>query len=171
MRPTPHCWFPTLALLVLCGCKSASDLRGPKATDPLDGYEDHLARTGTDAEIYWGPKQNLLFSEYKTLQEAHIQLGKRLDQVLVENQDLKTQLDRDGSSLQKERTLRAQAEAETELLRQRGRELEARILGLSIEKAKLEQQILQAKIDALRQLLEQEGPAAAEAAPAPPRSR
>ena len=118
----------------------------------------------------WGPKQNLLLSEFKTLKEAHSQLLRRTDQLVAENQNLKTQLGNEGATLQQEKALRAQAESETESLRQRRRELEARILGLSIEKAKLEQAHLQAKIETLRQTLEQTAPAPVEAA-APPRSR
>ncbi len=82
-------------------------------------------------------------------------------------QNLKNQLGNEGSALQKEKALRAQAEAETEQLRQRRRDLEARILSLSIEKAKLEQQNLLAKIDALQQTLDQSPTEAVEAAAAP----
>ncbi|HEX6812197.1 MAG TPA: hypothetical protein VF384_11280 [Planctomycetota bacterium] len=172
MSPTHlRCWFPALTLLLLCSCQSGPDQRTPRTADRSDRNESHLARSGTDAELYWSPKQNLLFSEYKTLQELHSQLEKRHDRLLAENQNLKAQLEREGSNLHKERSMRAQAEAETTLQQQRGRELEARILGLSIEKAKLEQQILQARIDALRQQLPQDAPAAAEPAPAPPRDR
>ena len=165
MSPTPIRLLPTLALLLLCGC-NAAESRKHKATDP----PDHLARTATDEEIYWGPKQNLLFTEYKTLQDSHVALEKRADQLNAENQSLRAQLDREGGNLQRERTMRAQAEAETEALRQHGRELEARIVELSIEKAKLEQQILLAKIEALRQLLD-DHPASAQPASAPPRGR
>ncbi len=175
MSPTqPRSWFAGLALLLLCSCQSASNLLfEPKATDPLDGYQGSLAQAGINTEMDWGPKQNLLLSEFKTLKETHVRTEKRLDQVLAENQNLKSQLSSEGSTLQKERALRAQAEAETELLRQRRRELEARILSLSIDKAKLEQQNLLTKIDALRQSMEQVNPAPVEAAaPAsPPRSR
>ena len=157
-----------LALLSLCGCRSASELIfEPKATDPLDGYEGSLAQAGINTEMDWGPKQNLLLSEFKTLKETHSRLEKRLEQMLAENQNLKNQLGSEGSALQKERALRAQAEAETELLRQRRRDLEARILSLSIEKAKLEQQNLLAKIDALQQTMEQSPTEAVEAAATP----
>ena len=173
MRPTSSRLLPTLVLLLLCGCHAAES-RKPGTAEP----GSHLTRTSTDTEVYWGPKQNLLFTEYKTLQDIHVQLEKRADQLHAENQNLKAQLDREGSNLQKERTLRTQAEAETESVRQHGRELEARIVELSIEKAKLEQQILLTKIEALRQLLDEE-PATAQPAlqpapqpaPAPPRGR
>jgi chromosome segregation ATPase len=164
MPPTPRL-LPILALLLLCGC-NATESRKHNAADP----PDPLARSSTDEEIYWGPKQNRLFTEYKSLQDTYVALGKRADQLQAENQNLRSQLDREGGNLQKERSMRAQAEAETESLRQHGRELEARIVELSIEKTKLEQQILLAKIEALRQLLDEQ-PAAPQPASAPPRGR
>lgn len=174
----PHrrrCWFALLApfvLMPIAGCRSASDLLyEPAATDPLDGYKGSLAEAGINTEMDWGPKQTLLLSEFKALKEAHTQLLRRADQLVAENQNLKTQLGTEGTSLQKEKALRAQAEAETETLRQRRRELEARILSLSIEKAKLEQAGLQARIETLRNTLEQAAPTPAEAAAPPPRSR
>jgi hypothetical protein len=161
-----------LACLLFGSCQSASDLIfEPKATDPLDGYEGSLAQAGINTEMDWGPKQNLLLSEFKTLKETHARLDKRLEQVLAENQNLKNQLSNEGSSLTQERALRAQAEAETELLRQRRRELEARILSLSIEKAKLEQLNLLAKVDGLRRSLEPAATGAAEASAPPPGDR
>ncbi len=172
MIPRLRSWFAPLALLLAAGCQSATDLLyEPAATDPLDGYKGSLAEAGINTEMDWGPKQSLLLSEFKTLKEAHTQLLRRTDQLVAENQNLKTQLGSEGASLQKEKALRAQAESETESLRQRRRELEARILGLSIEKAKLEQAHLQAKIETLRQTLEQTPQAPVDAAAPPPRSR
>lgn len=159
-------------LVGLCSCRSPSDLIfEPKATDPLDGYEGSLAQAGINTEMDWGPKQNLLLSEFRTLKETHARTEKRLEQLMAENQNLKNQLGSEGSNLQREKALRAQAEAETEQLRQRRRELEARILGLSIEKAKLEQQNLLAKIDALQQSMEQTHTETVEAAATPPGHR
>lgn len=161
-----------LVLALLGGCQSASELIfEPKASDPLDGYEGSLAQAGINTEMDWGPKQNLLLSEFKTLKETHTRLERRLEQVLAENQNLKNNLQNEGSALAQEKALRAQAEAETELLRQRRRDLEARILSLSIEKAKLEQLNLLAKIDNLRRSLEPATTGTAEAAAPPPGNR
>ena len=173
MSPTRVAVGPCLLLtLLLAGCQSASELIfEPKASDPLDGYQGSLAQAGINTEMDWGPKQNLLLSEFKTLKETHARLEKRLDQVLAENQNLKNNLQNEGSSLQQEKALRAQAEAETELLRQRRRDLEARILSLSIEKAKLEQLNLLAKIDNLRRSLEPATTGTTEAAAPPPGNR
>ncbi|MBX3462709.1 MAG: hypothetical protein KF830_06035 [Planctomycetes bacterium] len=169
-------WSVTAVALALAlatgGCQSAAELIfEPKATDPLDGYAGSLAQAGINTELDWGPKQSLLLSEYKTLKETHARLQKRLDEVLAENQNLKHQVANEGSALQQEKGLRAQAEAETELLRQRRRELEARVLSLSIEKAKLEQLNLLAKIDGLRRSLEPGEAGTAEAAAPLPGNR
>lgn len=153
-----------------CGCTTTPRLMEPIATDPLDGYKGNLAEAGVNTQMDWGPKETHLLSEFKTLREAYSQLEKRLEQLVAENKNLSTRLGNEGSSLQREKALRAQAEAETEMLRGRRRELEARILSLSLEKAKLEQTALVAKIEQLKSTLDQ-NPAPVEAAATPPRSR
>lgn len=156
-------------LLMLGACQGASNLLyEPKPTDPLDGYSGSLAQAGINTEMDWGPKQNLLLSEFKTLKEEHTRLEKRLEQILAENQNLKTQLGNEGKSLQSEKTVRVQAEAQLEQKQQKLREQEATILSLRIEKAKLEQQNLLAKIDMLKQTMDQTVPANVEAAATPP---
>ena len=161
------------ALLWLCACQGAANLLyEPKPTDPLDGYAGSLAQAGINTEMDWGPKQNLLLSEFKTLKEAHGKLERRVEQLLAENQNLTARLSGEAEALQQEKALRAQIEAEAELLRQKRRHLEGRILALSIEKAKLEQVDLEKRIGALTASLEQHAPAPADAAaPAPPRGR
>ncbi len=154
----------SLGLAMLTGCRAAAHLLyEPKATDPLDGYKGSYAEAGINTEMDWGPKQNLLLSEFKTLKEAHQKLERRAEELVEENRTLTKRLANEGGSLQKEKALRSQAEAETEQLRQRRRELEARILSLSIEKAKLEQANLKNRIDALSASLETAGGTPAEA--------
>ena len=173
MSPAIRAFRPSFvaALALLGACASSSGgLMEPKATDPLDGYKGHYAEAGVNTEVDWGPKQNLLLSEFTSLKEAHTKLKARVDQLVAENANLTTRLANEGTSLEREKSLRAQAEAETELLRTRRRELEARILNLSIEKTKLEQANLKAKIDALNIALEQGAPTANTPA-TPPRNR
>jgi hypothetical protein len=162
----------TALLLSLTACKTATNLLyEPPPDDPLDGYKGILSQAGVNTEMDWGPQQNLLLSEFTALRDAHAELQKLTEDLRAENANLKTQLGGEASALQKEKALRAQSEAETELLRQRVREREARLLSLSIEKAKLEQQALQARIDALRTELEPAGQNAVEAAATPPPRR
>ena len=161
-----------LCAFALAGCPTAGDLiYEPEVTDPLDGYRGSLAQAGINTEMDYGPKQDLLLSKYKSLLEEHADLQKERDDLRAENQNLQAQLTGEKTSLQKEKALRAQAEAETELLRQRRRDLEARILSLSIEKAKLEQSQLVGKIEELRASLDAIEANPAEAAATPPRQR
>jgi len=172
MSTHPFRCLCVVALLALPSCRSAADLLyEPKPTDPLDGYAGSLAQAGINTEMDWGPKQNLLLSEFKTLKEEHTRLEKRLEQVLADNQNYKTQLNNEAQSLLREKTTRAQAEAQLELKQQKLREQEATILSLRIEKAKLEQSNLLAKIDALKQTMDQAAPSNVEAAAVPPANR
>lgn len=162
-----------LALGLFAACASQSGgLLEPKATDPLDGYKGSYAEAGVNTEVDWGPKQNLLLTEYTSLKDAHHKLQRRVEQLVAENANLTTRIANEAGALEREKSLRAQAEAETELLRNRRRELEARILNLSIEKARLEQAELKARIDALNAAAAAEAADTAQSPPAaPPRNR
>lgn len=164
--------FAFLLLALLAACKTPADLLyEPAPNDPLDGYKGSLAEAGTNNEMDWGPKQKLLLDEFTELKARERKLEDTVKELRAENQNLQAQLNGETGALQREKALRAQAEAETELLRQRRREYEARILSLSIEKAKLEQAALLTKIEALRSALEPSTTNATEAAAPAPRSR
>jgi chromosome segregation ATPase len=167
------CKFLCVLLLVsLAGCKSTADLiYEPAPDDPLDGQKGSLSKAGTNIEMDWGPKQSHLLDEFTKLKEKERKQDDAVNELRAEKQNLERQLHDETAALQKEKALRAQAEAETESLRERRRELEARILGLSIEKAKLEQATLLSKIEALRAALEPATGNATEAAAPAPRSR
>ncbi|HLQ37735.1 MAG TPA: hypothetical protein VK348_08040 [Planctomycetota bacterium] len=156
-------------LLALPGCRSAMDLLyEPKAEDPLDGTQGSLAKAGVNTEMDWGPKQEQLLTAYKDLKEKEAALRKDLEQERTAKDQLQARLKNQGEALTREQSLRKQAEAETDGLRQKRRELEARILSLSIEKAKLERINLIARIAELQKSLEPAPPDAVEAAaPAP----
>lgn len=172
MLRSPITFTFTLVLLLLAACKTPADLiYEPGPNDPLDGYKGSLAEAGTNTEMDWGPKQNLLLNQFKELKERERKLEDNIKELRAENQNLQAQLSGETGSLQKEKALRAQAEAETEMLRQRRRENEAQILDLSIQNAKLQQASLLAKIEALRSALEPSTTAPTEAAAPAPRSR
>ena len=103
----------------------------PEPSDPLDGYEGSLAQAGINTDMDWGPKQSLLLDKYKTLLETHSQLKKDHEESLRINQNLQSQLHSEQAALTQEKSSRAQSEAETERLRQRNRDHEAKILSLS----------------------------------------
>lgn len=161
----------SLVAIGLCAACSSIDnlIREPKPTDPNDGY-DGYASSGVNTEMDWGPKQTLLLSEYKTLREEHTRLQKRLDTAIAEGQNLKTRLSEEEESHKREKALRVQIEAQLDLDRQKLSEQDATILSLRIEKAKIEQQALLAKIDLLKNSIEQAAPSNVEAS-APPANR
>lgn len=162
-------WLPLLALLLLGACQSATDLLyEPKPTDRLDGYDGSLPQAGINTEMDWGHGQNLLLSEFKALKEDHTRLEKRLEEKLAEIQNLKTQLNDETARFGLEKKTRAEIAAQLELKNQKLREQEATILSLRIEKAKVEQENLYAKISALKQSLDQVAPNPVEAAAVPP---
>ena len=97
-----------LALLASCAT-GAGGLMEPKATDPLDGYKGSYAEAGVNTEVDWGPKQNLLLSEFTSLKEAHNKLKSRVDQLVAENSNLTTRLSNEATSLDREKSLRAYA--------------------------------------------------------------
>ena len=159
----------TIPLLAFASCETATNLvLGPEATDSLDGYEGSLAQAGINTDMDWGPKQSLLLSKYKTLLEQNSQQKRDHEELIATNQNLQSQLSGEQSSLSLERGLRAQAEAETNRLRQTNRNHEAKILSLSIEKAKLEQESLRRQITALEATITAAGNVT-EATATPPR--
>lgn len=158
-----------LPLLALASCETAANLMyEPEPTDPLDGYEGSLAEAGINTDMDWGPKQSLLLSKYKTLLETHSQLKKDHEGTLAINQNLQSKLLGEQESLTKEKSLRAQSESETARLREKMRNNEAKILSLSIEKAKLEQDRLRTLIASLQQTVDAQAKPA-EATASPPR--
>jgi len=161
-----------LLLVSTSGCKSAAHLLyEPKPEDRLDGYDGSLSQAGINTTMDWGPRQNGLLAEFTTLKETEVALRRELERELAEKSNLQARLNAEAELAQREKTQRVQAEAQAELRNQQLRERDALILSLRIEKAKLEQQNLLGKIDALNQTLQQ-GPAnPVEAAATPPGRR
>lgn len=170
MSPMPKRTFlPFAALLMLGACQTASELLlEPKPTDRLDGYEGSLPQAGINTEMDWGHQQNLLLDEFKKLKEDHASLQKSLEKEKAKSQNLATQLNDECARYQVEKKGRAEIAAQLELKNQRVREMEATILSLRIEKAKVEQENLYAKINALKHSLDQVEPGTVEAAATPP---
>lgn len=154
----------------LPACQTATSLWSePSPSDPNDGYAGILPQAGIDTAMDWGPKQSHLLADFAALKEDHAKLQRSFDDNVIEKQNLVAQLEAANAASAKEKTQRAQAEAEADLLRGKRRELEARILTLSLEKAKLEQATLLAKIEAMQAALDAQNNAQNPAAPAPER--
>lgn len=137
------------ALLAACtGAPGTS--REPKPTDPNDGYAGILPKAGIDTTMDWGPKQSYLLRDFADLKDNHAKLQRSYDDLVAEKKQLQDRIASGDTAFEREKAQRLQAEAEVALLRDRRRELEARILSLGIEKAQLEQSTLLAKIEALQ---------------------
>lgn len=152
-----------LGLLLAAACTPPAALMQPRPDDPLDGYKGSLSESGVNTEIDLGPKQKDLLTGYKELAAAKAKLETENAQLLAEKKSLEQRLSGESDSFGKEKAARAQAEAEVQQLQQQRRELEAQILALGIEKAKLEQSALLGKIAELQRRLEDFGPAASPA--------
>ena len=145
--------LPLLTLAV--SCKVPNMIFEPRPDEPLDGYAGGLTQAGVNTEIDWGPKQQLLMSRYQVLTEEVAQLQKSLEKQDAENRNLLAQVTQANKALTDEQSLRVQIEAQVQRLRNERRDLQAQVLNLGIEKAKLEQSNLLAKIARLQQVLDQ----------------
>ena len=126
----------------------------PRPDDMIDGRQSALS-AGVNTEMDWGPKQGLLLQEYKKVMNRTAALEREVDRLKGENQTLSLRCSNESEAVAKERSLRVQAEAETASLRGKHRDLESKFLSLNIEKSKLEQQALLAKIALLQKDIEQ----------------
>jgi hypothetical protein len=157
-----NCAIP-IALLLLTACKSQDLVYQPRPDDMIDGRESALS-AGVNTEMDWGPKQGLLLQEYKKVMNRTAGLEREVDRLKTENQTAGLRIRNESEAVAKERSLRVQAEAESESLRTKRRELEGRVLSLNIANAKLEQTALLSKIALLQKDLESLPPNPAEAA-------
>lgn len=136
--------------LLLPSCETATNMMfEPAADDPLDGFEGRLSQAGIHTEMDWGPGQNLLLSEHQAVKNENAQLKKDKEELYAENQNLQNMLKQEKESRSEELAERVQVDAEVERLRQQLREREAKVLGLQIAKAKLEQDRLRHQITAI----------------------
>ena len=166
MTPRRRRAVPAALLFAFAACKAPDIVYEPRPDDVIDGRRSAL-EAGVNTEMDYGPKQSLLLKSYQEAQNNVARLQKELDELRRGKQATETRLADESALFAKEKALRVQAEAEAESLRGRRRELEARILSLGIEKAKLEQQALQSRIAVLQRDLEDMAPPPAENA-APP---
>ncbi len=169
MKPSSLMLFAAL-VTTTAGCETANNmLFEPAINDPNDGFEGNLSQAGISTEMDWGEGQASLLSAYKKLNERHRLLEQESEELRAQNQNLQSKLTSVQTELEEEKGLRVQAESQLALKSQDVRRREAKILTLSIEKAKLEQERLQQKINALNDSMTRI-PHPIEAAAKPPRT-
>lgn len=160
-----------LACVLLGSCSSTGTEWAEPEPEELMGEGGWLEQAGANITMDLGPGQKTLLSEYSTLREEYIALKQSLSSMEAEREGLEASLEDLRNELKEERNLRAQADAESDSHRKSVRELEAKILSLSIKMAKLEQENLTLKIDKVTQNLESLRAAPTSEGATPPRIR
>lgn len=145
--------LPLLALAV--SCKVPNVIFEPRPDEPLDGYAGGLTQAGVNTEIDWGPGQKFLMSSHQSLLEEVEKLRRDNETKDADTRNLEVQVEQANDELKRERALRVQIEAQVQQLLNQRRDLQAQVLNLGIEKAKLEQTNLLAKIAKLQRALDQ----------------
>jgi hypothetical protein len=150
-----------LAAVTLCGCGWVREsLTRPEPEPAVDASHGYLAKGGVQAELDLGPDQKLLLAEFSNVQTAKINLETRLAELEGDNESLRAQLKQAEAARAAEQGQRTTAEAELQRLRGLIRERDAKVLGLSIEKAKQQQELLLFRISALEKQVETQKKAA-----------
>lgn len=157
--------------LLLGSCSYAKELWTEPEPEDLMGESLYLEEAGTNVEIDLGPGAETLLTQYQTVKEENIKLRQSLAALQAEREGLQASLEEARNEVSAERSLRAQADAESGALRKSRREMEAVILSLSIARARLEQENLLLHIDRVEKNLAELKAAPPVEAAAPPRIR
>jgi len=160
-----------LAFLVFGSCSYAKGLWTEPEPEDLMGDMPYLEQAGSNIEIDWGEGQPTVLNRLSALQEENSGLKQRLAAAQANRERLDASLEEVRKQIDTERNLRRQADADSDSLRGSRRELEAKILSLSIAMARLEQENLLLHIDRVTENLESLRVSSPIGDPAPPRSR
>ena len=153
---------------LLSGCSMITDLLSSpgreKATDPSSTY----LRGGPNTEIEMGSDEETMLESFHGLTKVKIQLDARIKELESYGEAQTAKLNRTQQDLDQERRLRISSEAESNRLAQQMRDLQAKVLSMNVERARLEQDLLLQRISSVRrQLAELEANAAEATNPTP----
>ena len=155
-----------LGCATLGGCSLFSGgFNRPAAEAPVDTTETYLSvGDGPQSEVELGPGQQTLMEHFIEERGAKVELEQRVKELEASNAQLRSTLAQTEEERNQARTLGAGAEAELERLRGQLRDHESKVLNLTLENARLEQQLLKLRIASLQGQLdrlgnEAEGPA------------
>jgi hypothetical protein len=154
------------ALLGSCSLFSRA-MAKPAPEKPVDNSETYLSiGDGPQSDVDLGPGQKTLMEEFVAVQTAKLALEQRVKELEATNETLRVKLAHTEEERDKERTLGSGTQAELERLRETLAMRESKILDLTLEKARIEQEMLKLRIASLQGQLEQMGvPASEPAAP------
>lgn len=154
--------------LLLPGCKSISDLwTAPGRESPADPSTAYL-RGGPNTTVELGSDEETMLESFHGLTKVNVQLDAKIKELESYGEAQTTKLNRTQQDLDQERRMRVSSEAETERLAQQMRDLQAKVLSMNVERARLEQDLLLLRITSVkRQLAELERTTAEATSPAP----
>lgn len=139
-------------------------LTRPDEEPPLDADESLMATGGPQTTIDLGEGGEQLLTRYQKVNAERTRLDQELSAMTAERDALQQSLSNERDRLERESNQRAGAESQREAMRTQLVDYQAKILALSLERAKLEQEVLRLKIVAVeRQISELDG---AQASPA-----
>lgn len=151
----------TCTLLGAAGCSMLQDaVTKPAPEPPVGKREGYLAQAPGAGDL--GPDERLLLAEYSDTHAAKLALETQLAEARATIDSLRAQLTQTEEVRDRERTGRAAGEAELTRLRALLQDRETKILSLHIEKSKLTQDVLLARIEAAERQAEAASQAASE---------
>jgi hypothetical protein len=144
------------------------ELTKPTQENPLSKEQQYLSKGSVSTELDLGPDQKLLLDEFTTLKSQKIALEGQVHELRVANEGLRASLKQAEEERDRTRRAGAVTEAESERVRKVLHEREAKILSLSMERSRLQQENLLLRIGEIeRQIEDVRAAQAAEAAAEP----
>lgn len=154
--------------VLLSGCSAITDLLSSPGREDATDPSAHYLGGGPNTEVELGADEETMLESFHGLTRVKIQLDAQIKELEAYGESQTAKLNRTQQDLDRERRLRVSSEAESERLAQQMRDLQAKVLSMNVERARLEQDLLLLRISSVqRQLAELEGNAAEAAGPAP----
>lgn len=155
-----------LCTLTLSGCGMVADfLSSPSKEEPVDPAAKYL-RGGPNTEVELGADEQAMLESYSGLTKLKTQLETRIQELEAHAEIQTSRLTRAEEARDQEQHLRLGAEKEVERLAKQVGDLQAKVLSMSVERARMEQELLRMRIQSLNtQLAELQSQATEAAAP------
>jgi chromosome segregation ATPase len=143
----------------------AEFLSSPAKEGPIDPSANYL-RGGPNTEVELGADEQAMLESYSGLTKLKTQLETKIQELESHAEIQATRLTRTEESRDQEQHLRLGAEKEVERLAKQVGDLQAKVLSMSVERARMEQELLRMRIQSLNtQLAELQSQATEAAAP------
>ena len=152
----------TRALPLLLGCSLLAScslfsetFNRPVPEEPVDEGESYLSvGDGPQATVDLGPGQKTLMESFVAANTANAELRRRVEDLEAELAQTRSSLEQSQEEHRRAQTHGAGAEAELQRQRDLLADRETKILNLTLEKARLEQEVLKLRIASLQNQLD-----------------